>query len=83
MMNMRKSNLLSDTVENAQADLEKLVSDLRGVLSSKDLDGVPDIKHPWVNTDPSKFESYIEHLKAEGCKVIAMRNLASYVSVKR
>ncbi len=41
---MRKSNLLSDTVENAQADLEKLVSDLRGVLSSKDLDGVPDIK---------------------------------------
>jgi ElaB/YqjD/DUF883 family membrane-anchored ribosome-binding protein len=44
MMNMRKSNLLSDTVENAQADLEKLVSDLRGVLSSKDLDGVPDIK---------------------------------------
>lgn len=34
---------VSDTVSNAQADLEKLVSDLRGLLSSKDLDAVPDI----------------------------------------
>jgi peptidoglycan/xylan/chitin deacetylase (PgdA/CDA1 family) len=45
--------------------------------------GVPDIKHPWVNTDPAKFESYMEHLKAEGCKVIAMSDLASYVSAKK
>lgn len=44
--------------------------------------GVPDIKHPWVNTDPAKFESYLQHLKAEGCKVIAMRDLAKYVAVK-
>ena len=41
---MRKSNLFSDTVENAQADLEKLVGDVRNVLSSKDLDGVPEIR---------------------------------------
>lgn len=38
--------------------------------------GVPDIKHPWVNTDPAKFESYLEHLKAEGCRVVALRDLA-------
>ncbi len=44
--------------------------------------GVPDIKHPWVNTDPAKFESYLAHLKQEGCKVIAMRDLAKYVAVK-
>ena len=41
---MRKSNLFNDTVENAQADLEKLVGDLRSVLSSKDLDSVPEIR---------------------------------------
>ena len=45
--------------------------------------GVPDIKHPWVNTDPAKFESYMQHLKDEGCTVIAMRDLAKYVSVKK
>jgi peptidoglycan-N-acetylglucosamine deacetylase len=37
--------------------------------------GVPDIKHPWVNTDPVKFETYLKHLKAEGCRVIALRDL--------
>ncbi len=44
--------------------------------------GVPDIKHPWVNTDPEKFKSYMEHLKKEGCRVIAMRDLAKYVDAK-
>ena len=34
--------------------------------------GVPDIKHPWVNTDPAKFESYMEHLKAEGVRLRPM-----------
>ncbi|MEG2046896.1 MAG: DUF883 family protein, partial [Comamonas sp.] len=34
---------VSDTVSTAQADLEKLVGDLRGLLASKDLDAVPDI----------------------------------------
>ncbi len=41
---MRKSNLFNDTVSNAQADMEKLVGDLRSVLSSRDLDDVPEIK---------------------------------------
>lgn len=44
--------------------------------------GVPDIKHPWVNTNPEKFESYMRHLKQEGCRVIAMRDLARYVPVR-
>ena len=34
---------VSDTVNNAQADLSKLVSDLRGLLASKDLDSIPEI----------------------------------------
>lgn len=37
--------------------------------------GVPDIKHPWINTDPDKFRAYKDHLKAEDCRVIALRGL--------
>ena len=41
--------------------------------------GVPDIRHPWVNTDPAKFEAYVAALKDAGCQVIAMRDLARYL----
>ncbi len=41
--------------------------------------GVPDLKHPWVNTDPAKFERYLAHLKEKGCRVIALRELAKYL----
>ena len=41
--------------------------------------GVPDLKHPWVNTDPAKFERYLAHLKEEGCRVVALRDLAKYL----
>lgn len=37
------SHSVSDKVSTAQADLEKLVSDLRGLLSAKDLDRLPEI----------------------------------------
>ena len=50
-----------------------------GKIAVMTFHGVPDIKHPWVNTDPAKFESYMQHLKDEGCHVIAMRDLAKYV----
>ena len=38
------SKSVSDVVSSTQDELEKLVSDLRGLLSSKTLDSVPDIK---------------------------------------
>ena len=41
--------------------------------------GVPDIRHPWVNTEPAKFEAYVAALKEAGCQVIAMRDLARYL----
>ena len=44
--------------------------------------GVPDIKHPWVNTDPEKFEQYLDYLKQQGCRVIALRDLAKYIAPK-
>lgn len=40
--------------------------------------GVPDIKHPWVNTEPAKFESYLRHLKEEGFQAVAMRDLKRF-----
>lgn len=54
-----------------------------GKIAVMTFHGVPDIKHPWVNTDPAKFEAYMQHLKDEGCTVIAMRDLAKYVSMKK
>lgn len=54
-----------------------------GKIAVMTFHGVPDIKHPWVNTDPTKFESYMQHLKDEGCTVIAMRDLAKFVATKK
>lgn len=34
----------SDTTTTTQSELEKLVSDLRGLLANKDLDSVPEIR---------------------------------------
>jgi peptidoglycan-N-acetylglucosamine deacetylase len=44
--------------------------------------GVPDIKHPWVNTDPVMFEKFLQHLKDEKYTVIALRDLAKYLPAK-
>ena len=54
-----------------------------GKIAIMTFHGVPDIKHPWVNTDPAKFESYLQHLKDEGCTVIAMRDLTKYLAPKK
>ena len=45
--------------------------------------GVPDLKHPWVSTEPSKFEAYMQHLKDSGCTVIAMRELAKFLPAEK
>lgn len=50
-----------------------------GKIAVMTFHGVPDIKHPWVNTDPAKFESYLAHLKEQGCTVIALRDAAKYL----
>jgi len=54
-----------------------------GKIAVMTFHGVPDIKHPWVNTAPAKFESYMQHLKDEGCTVIALREVAKYLPVKK
>ncbi len=54
-----------------------------GKIAVMTFHGVPDIKHPWVNTDPAKFEAYMQHLKDEGVKVIALRDIAKLLPTKR
>ena len=44
--------------------------------------GVPDDAHPWVNTPPELFEDYLNYLHNNQYKVIAMRDLASFIDVK-
>jgi hypothetical protein len=39
--------------------------------------GVPDVEHPWVHTPPEMFEKYMRHLKANGFRGIALRQLES------
>ena len=41
--------------------------------------GVPDTAHSWVNTPQTKFELYMRHLAVEGYRVIALRDLETYV----
>jgi peptidoglycan/xylan/chitin deacetylase (PgdA/CDA1 family) len=41
--------------------------------------GVPDTAHSWVNTPQTKFELYMRHLALEGYRVIALRDLETYV----
>jgi peptidoglycan/xylan/chitin deacetylase (PgdA/CDA1 family) len=45
--------------------------------------GVPDIKHPWVNTEPARFESYMNYLKEQKCRVIAARDLGKFLAERR
>ena len=41
--------------------------------------GVPALEHPWVNTEPEVFETYMDYLRDSDCTVISLRDLARYV----
>ena len=45
--------------------------------------GVPDVEHPWVNTDPDDFQRYMEYLKDGGYTVVALRDLREWVDLSR
>ncbi len=42
--------------------------------------GVPDLEHPWVHTEPEQFEAYMAYLAENDYSVIALRDLADYVT---
>jgi len=41
--------------------------------------GVPDVTHPWVHTPPEMFERYMRHLHRQNFRVIALRDVESYL----
>ncbi|MEY3763957.1 MAG: hypothetical protein RLZ42_617 [Armatimonadota bacterium] len=45
--------------------------------------GVPDYEHPSVGLEPARFEKMMRYLKDNGFTTIAMRDLATYVDVKK
>lgn len=42
--------------------------------------GVPDPVHPWVTTDPALFRQCMAHLKENGYRVLALRDIAPYIT---
>lgn len=63
--------------------LEQFVAAAAGAKNGKvavmTFHGVPDIKHPWVTTEPTLFEKFMQHLKDEKYTVISLRDLSKYV----
>ncbi len=41
--------------------------------------GVPDLDHPWVDTEQDTFKTYMDYLHDHDCTVIALCDLAQYV----
>ena len=41
--------------------------------------GVPDRDHPWVHSDPRRFEEFMTYLKTNAFTVVALRDLARFV----
>ncbi len=50
----------------------------RGKIVVLQFHGVPDPTHPWVNTPPEMFKQYMQYLKENGYRAIAMRDLIPY-----
>ena len=42
--------------------------------------GVPDLDHPWVDTEPDLFERYVTHLRDNDFTVVALRDLDDYIN---
>jgi peptidoglycan/xylan/chitin deacetylase (PgdA/CDA1 family) len=67
-------------------DLQKAISAIKqakeGAIVVLAIHGVPDKAHPWVNTSPEVFESYLKYLKDNHYKVISMRGLEKYIHVE-
>lgn len=67
------------TLEQFKAAVATAIAGKIAVLT---FHGVPDIKHPWVNTDPVLFEKYMQHLKDEKFTVISVRDMGKLIDKK-
>lgn len=51
----------------------------QGKVAVLQFHGVPDREHPWVHTPKEKFVEYLEYLRTNGYRVVALRDLAPYL----
>jgi peptidoglycan/xylan/chitin deacetylase (PgdA/CDA1 family) len=62
------------------ADFKRAADQARdGRIAVLQFHGVPDRDHPWVHTDPRRFEEFMSYLKTNAFTVVALRDLARYV----
>jgi len=45
--------------------------------------GVPDLEHNWVSTPPEMLREYLQHLADNHYKVVGLRDLKKYITVKK
>lgn len=62
---------------------ESVQKAVNGKIAVIQFHGVPDREHPWVNTSPEQFRTYMDYLKKESYKVISMRDLIYYVDPEK
>ncbi len=55
---------------------------IRGQVLVFQFHGTPDGAHPFCSTPPDRFAEFLDHLKAEGFTVIALRDLACYFDLR-
>jgi peptidoglycan-N-acetylglucosamine deacetylase len=68
------------TLDHLKRVLERAVPGKAVVLQ---FHGTPDIAHPWVHTPPERFREYMEYLKANGYRVLALRDMERFVDRSR
>ena len=68
---------------NKQQIMEAFQEARNGKIVVLTIHGVPDVEHAWVNTPPELFKEYLKYLSDNQFKVIALRDLAKYVNVKK
>lgn len=71
------------TATNSKQIYDALQEARGGKIVVLTIHGVPDEAHPWVNTPPELFEAYLEFLKKNHYKVIAMRDLKQYINTDK
>jgi peptidoglycan/xylan/chitin deacetylase (PgdA/CDA1 family) len=61
-------------------ELKVAVANAReGSIAVLTFHGVPDVQHPSASTDQETFKAYMNYLKAEGCTVVALRDIIKYL----
>ncbi|MFT2010441.1 polysaccharide deacetylase family protein [Pontibacter sp. 13R65] len=75
------------TTGNTPTDKARVMGAIREAKGGKivvfTIHGVPDVAHDWVTTPPELFEEYLQYLKDNNYKVVALRDLQRYLNVEQ